>query len=148
MENLGTNLEKQAEKTAVVEILGSTGFVYQSGEKTIWNINGTEKEPHVTEPVWPILADAIERVCRDGQSEKIDQLRISPAVALHMVFEGFLSNKHLDNAKKTDVEMAIENFTISTPDGDVTLRLVVEKNMLQNREGVDIMILDEEGHCL
>jgi hypothetical protein len=141
---------ERAEKEIIqhFNILGSEGIVYKCDGKIFWSINGTVKEPHETEPVWPIIDTEITRIKEAGSYNNIDHIRISPAVAIHLVFEQHLHVEGLKNTSGSDNETVIDHVQfIDLPDY-TNLIFIVERNMLQKRNGTDILILDKNGQQL
>lgn len=124
-----------------IEVLGSVGEVRKRDGEIFWFMNGTEKAAHETEPVWPIIASEIKRVQQNGQLGNVDHIRISPAVALHLIFEGVLDFAYLQTPNETSTEMTIDPSLFNSAE-DVFVPFIVEKNMLQNRGGIDILIVD------
>lgn len=148
MESISTAFEGQeTELIQYVNVLGSEGRIYTRGGKTFWYMNGTEKETGEIEPVWPIVYSAIERVRGEGKLGNINHIRISPAVTIHLFFEGHITSEAFQSTSDSDTEVFIDSSQLNLPQR-IGIPFIVERNMLQRRKRSDIVLMDKNGQQL
>jgi len=131
-----------------VAVLGSHGYTRQEGSRIIWAMNGTEKDSTEVELIFPLITEMITRIYKEGNRDKIDFLRVSPAVAMHLVFEGVLTEDHFHNVVTDDNLATFSGISVETPEGNKMINLVAERDVRQKREGYDLAIMDADNRVL